>query len=275
VSAVVERYDRSAREYERYWAPVLEPSVVRLLEYLEWYAGGPPTEPTTVVEVGTGTGSLAAAALSRWPAATLVATDAAAGMLDVARRRLAGHAARLSTQVGAADGLPLADASADVVISSFVMQLVPDRRAALREAYRVLRPGGLVGYVTWLDRDTREPFRPAEEFDEAVLELAIEEPESPPERCAGDVASASAAASQLRRAGFRDAVAREDRLEYEWNAEAYLEYKLAYDETALVAALNEGQRARLEGRARERLARLPADAFAWRPPIVFAAARKP
>jgi ubiquinone/menaquinone biosynthesis C-methylase UbiE len=275
MNAVVERYHQGARDYERYWAPVLEASASTLVEYVEWYANGPPSEPITVVDVGSGTGSLAAAALTRWPAAQLIATDAAAGMLDIARERLAGHGARVRTVVGPADELPLADGVADLVVSSFVFQLVPDRRAALREAHRLLRPGGMLGYVTWLDRDSREPFRPHEQFDEAVLDLRIEEPEGPPEQCAGDVPSATAAAAQLRRAGFREVIAREDRLEYDWTLETYLEYKLAYDERTLMAALDAGQRERLESSARERLAQLPADAFRWQPPIVFAAARRP
>jgi hypothetical protein len=41
LSGVVERYHSGAREYERYWAPVLRATAARLLEYLEWYAGGP------------------------------------------------------------------------------------------------------------------------------------------------------------------------------------------------------------------------------------------
>ncbi|HEY7599241.1 MAG TPA: hypothetical protein VH741_04870, partial [Candidatus Limnocylindrales bacterium] len=129
--------------------------------------------------------------------------------------------------------------------------------------------------VTWLDRDMREPFRPHEEFDEAVLELAVEEPEWPPEQCAGDVLSATAAAAQLRRAGFRDVVCREDVLEYHWTPAAYLDYKLAYDERALMSALAPAQRERLERSARERLSRLAASDFHWRPPIVYAAARRP
>jgi ubiquinone/menaquinone biosynthesis C-methylase UbiE len=275
MNAVVERYHLGARDYERYWAPVLEATSATLVEYVEWYAGGPPPGPLTVVDVGTGTGTLARAALERWPEAQVIATDAAAGMLDVARARVGDFGGRVSFVVGPADGLPLADGSADLVVSSFVFQLVPDRRAALREAHRLLRPGGMLAYVTWLDRELREPFRPAEVFDEAVLDLGIDEPEFPPEKCAGDVLSASAAAAQLRRVGFREVVAREDELDYHWTRDEYLDYKLAYDERWLIAQLTEEQRERLESGARARLDRLPPEDFFWHPPVVFAAARRP
>ncbi len=45
-------------------------------------------------------------------------------------------------RLGEIEQLPLADASADVVISNCVINLVPDKGRAFQEAYRVLRPGG-------------------------------------------------------------------------------------------------------------------------------------
>jgi SAM-dependent methyltransferase len=276
---IVERYHRDAQDYARYWAPVLENAARGLLDLAQPFVAR-AVPPVRVLDVGAGTGRLAVAAAERWPQAEVTVSDAAAGMLDLARARAAekGYAdpRRMQFVVGAADRLPLPSGSFDLVISSFVLQLVPDRLEALREAHRLLRPAGMVAYVTWLDRDLREPFRPLEEFDEAVLDLQVEEEDEPDgEPYAGDVPSPRAAAGQLRRAGFRDVSASEDLLTYDWTRESYLEYKLAYDERALMSTLDEEQRERLARRARERLERLPEADFRWQAPIVFASGTRP
>ena len=48
-----------------------------------------------------------------------------------------------------AQRLPVADAAADVVGSALVLNFLPDRRAALAEMQRVLRPDGLLGFYVW------------------------------------------------------------------------------------------------------------------------------
>ncbi len=279
MNSIVERYDQDAADYSRYWGPVLEQTAGQLLEMVEAakpeVAAG-PSPGLRVLDVGAGTGTLALRALERWPASTIVISDAAAGMIEFALRRTEAARAtdsdvgRSEFVIGPAADLPLADESIDVAISSFVLQLVPDRAAALREIRRVLRPGGLLAYVTWLDRDASEPFLAAEAFDEAVYDLEIEEPDYAGEPYAGDVRSARSAADELRRAGFVKASAREETLVYDWNYESYLDYKLAYDERALLSWLDDDQRAALDKNARSRLAELPPDAFRWHAPVVFA-----
>lgn len=277
MNAIVARYDADARDYARYWGPVLERTSRRLVDYVDDYVARRDGR-VRVLEVGAGTGTLALAVLERWPRASLIVTDAARGMLDLARDRLVNDelaGERVRFDVAGADALPVASGSVDLVISSFVLQLVPDRPAALREAHRVLKPGGMVGYLTWLDRDSREPFLPADEFDEAVYDLHIDEPELEGERHAGDVLSARAAANELRRSRFVRASAREDELVYDWTLETYLEYKLAYDERYLLSLLDERQRLALEGNARARLSRLAAKDFRWHAPVVFASGLRP
>jgi SAM-dependent methyltransferase len=278
VNPIVERYEQGAADYARYWAPVLEATSRRVLEFVDAAVvrrGG----SARVLEVGVGTGTLLLAALARWPRAEVIATDAAAGMLEAARTRVAAEApddmGRIEFIHAAAHELPLPDGSVDLVVSSFVLQLVPDRHDALLDALRVIRPGGTVGYVTWLDRDAREPFRPAEEFDEAVYDLEIDEPEEPDEPRAGDVRSARVAADELRRAGFSRASAREDELVYDWTMDSYLEYKLEFDELTLLSCLNGKQRGQLARNARDRLSQLSPLDFRWHAPVVFARAIKP
>lgn len=276
MNAIVARYDADAGDYARYWAPVLEATARRLLDYVEPFVAR-REGLVRILEVGVGTGTLLLAALDRWPRAEFVATDAARGMLELARERLLATRpgeARVEFAEGHADALPLAEGSVDLVISTFVLQLVPDRPAALREARRVLRPAGMVSYLTWLDRDSRRPFIPADEFDEAVYDLEIDEPEGADEPHAGDVRSARTATNELRRAGFVCASATEDELVYGWTHDSYLEYKLAYDERALIGGLNKSQRARLKRNARERLGRLKERDFRWHAPVVFARALK-
>jgi ubiquinone/menaquinone biosynthesis C-methylase UbiE len=279
VNAIVERYNRDAADYERYWAPVLEGTAHGLLHYIDGYVGFVVRRDggVRILEVGSGTGSLVLRMLEHWPQASVIATDGAAAMVERTRDRVtaAGFADRAEFLTGPAHSLPVADASVDMVISTFVMQLVPDRIDALREAHRVLAPAGMVAYLTWLDRDAREPFLPAEEFDEAVYDLDVDEPDGPDEPHAGDVGSGRTATSELRRAGFIKATAHESVLDYEWTMESYLEYKLEYDERSFLELLSDEQRASLVAKARERLSRLEPREFTWHAPVVFARAEKP
>ena len=47
-----------------------------------------------------------------------------------------------SFRLGEIEHLPVPDATADVILSNCVINLVPDKKAAFREAWRVLKPGG-------------------------------------------------------------------------------------------------------------------------------------
>ncbi len=81
------------------------------------------------------------------PAATLIATDLNPGMLEVAKQKVALE--NIQYQVADAQTLPFADNSFDVVVCQFGFMFVPDKPKAFSEAYRVLRPGGMLLFNTW------------------------------------------------------------------------------------------------------------------------------
>lgn len=276
MGTVTERYDRHALRYGRWWAPVLEPTALRLLETVAPVLRG--GEPARIVDVGTGTGVLALAAASRWPAASVVGVDGSAAMLAVARRtaqrRLTpAEQARVDWRTALADRLPWGPGEFDLAVSSFVLQLVPDRLRVLREVHRILRPGGLLAYVTWLDAE--DGFVPQSLFDELADEESADAGVEPEAQRSGDPVSAAAAAAQLRRAGFRRVGARADWLEYRWTARSYLDFLEHYDAADLFESLEPRSRARLRARTAAAFATLSPEAFAWRTPVVFAIAKRP
>ena len=73
----------------------------------------------------------------------VIGVDMTPAMVTKAR----GHArkagiAGVEFRLGEIEHLPVADASADVILSNCVINLVPDKKAVFREAWRVLKPGG-------------------------------------------------------------------------------------------------------------------------------------
>jgi len=267
-----ERYDRIADGYARWWAPVLAPAVASLLDF----AGSPaPAGAARLIDIGTGTGQLALGALARWPEVTIVGVDASAGMRAMAEahadEQLAGRErSRFRSHVAFADQLPFEDASFDLALSSFVFQLVPNRARALREARRVLRPGGSLAYVSWLQDD--RAFEPDMVFDDVLDDLGIGARED--DGRSGDLPSVERAAGELRRAGFAGVRAEAGVLEHRFTVEGYIRFLSEFDEETLFEELDPDLRARLLAELRQRLARLSAEEMTLRFPIVFASGRR-
>jgi SAM-dependent methyltransferase len=154
-------------------------------------------------------------------------------------------------------------------MSSFVLQLVPSRAAALREIRRVLRPGGSLAWVTW--QRSERAFEPDRIADEVLDEFGFDPPEPDPRT--GDVASPEAAALSMRRAGFRDVRAWVGECEYPWDARGYLAFLTEFDEQSLFDELEPDERARIERRILDGLERLASQQLTLRLPIVYAMGR--
>jgi ubiquinone/menaquinone biosynthesis C-methylase UbiE len=265
------RYDRIAAGYEQWWAPVLAPSAVALLDRLEGAIAGGARE---VLDVGVGTGNLSIAALRRWPEVRVAAIDASGEMIGAVERlvaeRVATAADRFDGHVAFAAELPFDDRSFDVAMSSFVLQLVPSRPAALREIRRVLRPGGLFGHVTWLVDD--RAFAPDRVFDRLLDEYGFENEDDPNRK--GDIPSVERAAGELRRAGFRDVSATRAYLEHAFSVEGYISFLTDFDEESLFDEMGRAERRQFLRQFRERLMALPPDELVFRVPIVYATGRR-
>jgi demethylmenaquinone methyltransferase / 2-methoxy-6-polyprenyl-1,4-benzoquinol methylase len=94
-----------------------------------------------ILDLACGTGDLAIAATAAIPLARVVGVDASSRMLDLARSRLAEPATPTFLR-GDMGHLDFADGSIDAITAGYAFRNAPDHRAALREAARVLRPGG-------------------------------------------------------------------------------------------------------------------------------------
>ena len=105
-------------------------------------AAGPDTR---FLEVGIGTGRVALPLIRAGYACYGI--DLSASMLKTLREKLVGHPerrARTGLALGDAMSLPLRAGAVDVVLMIHLLHLVDDHRLALREARRVLRPGGRI-----------------------------------------------------------------------------------------------------------------------------------
>ncbi len=97
-----------------------------------------------VVDVGCGAGidSLIAARMVG-PTGRVIGVDMTPAMLAKARRSAAeAQLTNIDFVEGFAESLPVPDGWADIVISNGVLNLMPDKPAALKEMARVLKPGG-------------------------------------------------------------------------------------------------------------------------------------
>jgi len=105
---------------------------------------GPLQPGECVVDVGCGAGfdSLIAARMVG-PQGRVVGVDMTPAMLAKARASAAeAGTTNVTFHEGYAEALPVPDGWADVVISNGVLNLVPNKSAALQEMARVLKPGG-------------------------------------------------------------------------------------------------------------------------------------
>jgi ubiquinone/menaquinone biosynthesis C-methylase UbiE len=148
-----DRYVTAAgvRGLTRFYDPIIAVTMRERLfrgRFAEQVLAGLPA-PARIADVGAGTGTLAIELAAAAPAAQVVAIDGDPEVLALARAKPGASA--VEWERGLASGLPLADASCDRVTMSLLLHHLDadGKRAALAEAYRVLRPGGRLHVADW------------------------------------------------------------------------------------------------------------------------------
>jgi SAM-dependent methyltransferase len=232
-----------AQAYERFmgrWSRKLAPLLVRFAAV---------RDGDDLLDVGSGTGALAAAMAEAAPSARIVGIDPAAPYVALAQQRQGGAGVRF--QVGDAQQMDFESRSFDRTVSLLVVNFIPDADRALDEMTRVTRRGGIVAAAVWDYGEGMEMLRAF--WDDAVA--ASPASESRDERHMRFCRRGELAAL-WRRHGLQDVV--EEGLTVETRFESFADYWTPFLQKqgpagAYVATLPEVERAALEQRLRTRL----------------------
>lgn len=132
---------------------------------LPWALDGHPLTGE-VLEIGGGSGAMAAGVARSFPGTRLTVTDVDAAMVDSARARLAQYT-NVAVEVADVTALPFGAGRFDIVTSYLMLHHVIDWVDALAEVSRVLKPGGaFIGYdltdtriARWIHKVDGSPHR--------------------------------------------------------------------------------------------------------------------
>lgn len=197
-----------------------------------------------ILDVGCGTGHLAASVAGRLPAAQIDAVDLAAAYLAHAQAQYPEP--RIKFGIGDACALPFVDDSFDAVLAMLVLHFVPRTADAVAEMRRVARPGAVVAAAVWDIRGgfvaNRQFFDTAAVLDPAAAERRMKNYTRPMTR-PGELAKA------WRAAGLVDVT--DDALHLRMEFESFEDYWAPYlgqegPAAEYVRTLDDAQRAALE-----------------------------
>jgi ubiquinone/menaquinone biosynthesis C-methylase UbiE len=256
---IARHYSSEAQAYGDLWAPVLVGLARWLLEEL------PLEQARRVLDLGCGVGALL-------PHLDRVALRARIVGLDRTEAMVALGPRDFPLLVGDAAELPFADGSFDAVVMAFMLFHLPRPTIGLAEAWRVLRPGGSVGLLTWgTERESQARRQWVQELDaagvpEVAEKLSWHELVNTPQKvnreleAAGFTVGVSRVESFVERPTCAEFVSRRTRLG--WCGHRW-------------ASLEQGRRQALLGNACRRLEELSPEDFEEESEVIITVAERP
>lgn len=132
-----------AIHYEQCLGPMFfEPYAIEVSKRID------PSQVSIALEIASGTGRVTRHLRERiQPSAKLIASDISQDMLAIAKEKLRDF--DIDWQTIDAQQLPFSENSIDLIVCCFGYMFVPDKPKAFDEAYRVLKPGGMLLFTTW------------------------------------------------------------------------------------------------------------------------------
>ena len=131
--SVARRFDSVAESYDR--TATVQAQIARHLA--EIAARKTTQPPSSILDIGCGTGFVAEAVVNRWPRADITAVDRSLGMLRQAKRKLP-HLRAVAGDIATMEF----DPSFDLILSSMALHWVAEPQKAIKRWQRWLKPGG-------------------------------------------------------------------------------------------------------------------------------------
>ncbi|HEY3194503.1 MAG TPA: methyltransferase domain-containing protein [Candidatus Dormibacteraeota bacterium] len=259
-AVLAERYSQRAEAYDKLWSPVIRPAGERLISQL-------PIEATSsIIDIGTGAGALLPAIVRAAPHALIIGIDRSLGMLRLASQKTPAGLALMDAQK-----LALPANRFDAAVAAFVLFHLPKPELCLADVNRVLKPGGIVGSVTWAAERTPMAGAVWDEELEAAGAHFIALPATENRACCD---SEEKVAALFEQTGFRLTRVWSEAIEYRWRPEDYFEYQALSTSRLRLLSLDDGDREACLGRIRKRLSVLDEHDYAYAGDVVMAIARK-
>ena len=259
-TTLVSVYGAGAEEYDTLWSPVILPPAKSMVAALDL------GDATRVLDVGGGTGALTMSLSAAAPHALVTVIDPSWEML---RYAVEGRGA-IGTR-GDATALPFASACADAVMLAYVLFHLTDPSAGVREAARVLRPGGQLGTVTWAREWSSHA---AEIWDRVFQELDV--PDLPAHGNHTGLDTTAAVESLVADAGIQVVRTWYERIDYTFEPQRFWELRTRHGRShARLALLDASARAQVLDELQRRLARTRRRDYRVRGQLVCAVGKRP